>query len=140
MERKQLEILVIEDDDVDVICLRRAFSKTQTDAVLHFASDGLEALEMLNGEGRKPLDILPTLILLDLNMPKMGGLEFLQAMRKEAGLKKIPVFVLTTSRQERDVQGAYMHNVAGYIVKPMSTAEFQGTLQTLIEYWDICEF
>jgi CheY-like chemotaxis protein len=80
------------------------------------------------------------MVLLDLNMPRMNGIEFLEAIRQDPQLKTVPVVVLTTSSAEEDRLNAYRHNVAGYIVKPVQFDSFAHTMATLTEYWNLCEF
>jgi CheY-like chemotaxis protein len=141
MEMLMINILLVEDDQVDVMNVQRAFKKGHIKNPLYVAGDGLAALEMLRGNG----DILPLvpverrLILLDLNMPKMNGIEFLQAMRNDAQLKQIPVVVLTTSNTDQDRVNAYNLNVAGYLLKPVTFNTFVDTMTTLNQYWALCE-
>ena len=136
MINQPLNILLVEDDQVDVMNVKRAFEKNHITNPLFVAGDGLEALEKLrNGEvpqGRR-------LVLLDLNMPKMNGIEFLNELRKDANLAAIPVVVLTTSNNERDKIEAYNLNVAGYLVKPVTFGEFSELMVTLNKYWTLVE-
>jgi CheY-like chemotaxis protein len=99
----------------------------------------LKALEMLKAlkDNNQPI---PKIILLDLNMPRMGGIEFLTELRKDEGLKDISVFVMTTSSEETDIVDAYRLNVAGYIVKPLSIETFINAVSTLNNYWTLCEY
>ena len=136
-----LNILLIEDDEVDVMTVKRAFKKGNIMNPLYIAGDGLEALAMLRGEAGKP-SLIPSdrrIILLDLNMPKMNGLEFLKALRSDATLGHIPVVVLTTSNEEKDRSQAYHLNVAGYILKPISFNAFVELMVMLNDYWTRCE-
>ncbi|NJK49039.1 response regulator [Candidatus Gracilibacteria bacterium] len=141
MNDKGLHILLVEDDEVDVMNVKRALKKNNISNPLYIASNGLEALTMLRGEdGHSP--VVPPhrrLILLDLNMPKMGGIEFLQVLRTDSDLKGIPVVVLTTSNQDRDRIEAYQLNVAGYMLKPVTFQNFVETMATLNNYWTLCE-
>jgi len=136
MINQPLNILLVEDDQVDVMNVKRAFEKNHITNPLFVAGDGLEALEKLrNGEvpqGRR-------LVLLDLNMPKMNGIEFLNELRKDANLAATPVVVLTTSNNERDKIEAYNLNVAGYLVKPVTFGEFSELMVTLNKYWTLVE-
>ena len=136
-----MNILLVEDDEVDIMNVKRAFEKNKITNPLYIASDGLEALEMLRSqEGHPPL--IPAnrrLILLDLNMPRMSGIEFLQALRSDPELKRIPVVVLTTSNQDQDRMKAYQLNVAGYMLKPVLFPHFLETMETLNKYWSLCE-
>ena len=133
---KMTNILLVEDDEVDVMNVRRAFKKNNIANPLHVASNGLEALEML----RSPAMARERrLILLDLNMPRMNGIEFLRELRADAELRAIPVVVLTTSNEEKDRVEAYNLNVAGYIVKPVTLINFVETMATLNKYWTLSE-
>ncbi|MDP9348036.1 MAG: response regulator [Gemmatimonadota bacterium] len=131
-----LNILLVEDDEVDVMNVRRAFKKANICNPLYVAGNGLEGLEMLRG------DQIPRerrLILLDLNMPKMNGIEFLRALRADEELRHTPVVVLTTSDDERDRVDAYNLSVAGYILKPVTFANFVEAMATLNKYWTLVE-
>jgi len=136
-----VNILLIEDDQVDVMNVQRAFRKGHITNPLYVAENGLEALEMLRGkEGCPPM--IPAnrrLILLDLNMPKMSGIEFLQALRNDPKLKQIPVVVLTTSNEDEDRVNAYNLNVAGYLLKPITFSTFVEVMLALNKYWTLCE-
>jgi hypothetical protein len=136
-----LNILLVEDDEVDVMNVRRAFRKENIPNPLYVASNGLEALDILRGKGEQ-LPAIPVerrLILLDLNMPKMGGIEFLQALRADPELKSTPVVVLTTSNADQDRLSAYNFNIAGYLLKPVTFATFVEVMATLNKYWALCE-
>ena len=142
MSNQLLHILLVEDDEVDIMNVKRAFKKNKIQNPLHIANNGLQALAMLKGkeeEGIKKLSPLPKVILLDLNMPKMGGLEFLQEIRKDPELKILSVFVMTTSDEESDKFAAYNLNVAGYILKPLSFERFVEAVSILNHYWTLCE-
>lgn len=141
MNEKAINILLVEDDEVDVMNVKRAFKKGNISNPLHFASNGLEALAMLRGKSNSSLPIPAhrRLILLDLNMPRMNGLEFLDVLRNDPDLNTIPVVVLTTSDEDRDRVEAYNYNVAGYILKPVNFSNFKETMITLNHYWTQCE-
>jgi CheY-like chemotaxis protein len=133
---KMLNVLLVEDDEVDVMNVRRAFKKNNICNPLWVAGNGLEALEMLRGSDI-PRD--RRLILLDLNMPKMNGIEFLRELRADPELKLIPVVVLTTSDDERDRVEAYNLSVSGYILKPVTLVNFVEAMATLNKYWTLVE-
>jgi CheY-like chemotaxis protein len=135
-EEKMLNILLLEDDDVDVMNVNRAFKKNNICNPLWVAGNGLEGLEMLRGN-EIPRD--RRLVLLDLNMPKMNGIEFLRELRADPELRAIPVVVLTTSDDERDRVEAYHLNVAGYILKPVTLVNFVEAMATLNKYWTLVE-
>ncbi len=139
---KLLKILLVEDDEVDIMNVKRAFKKNKISNPLFIAKNGLEALWMLRGnkeENIEKIEPLPKVILLDLNMPKMGGLEFLHEIRNDPQLKSISVFVMTTSDEESDKVTAYKFNVAGYILKPLSFERFVQAVSILNHYWKLCE-
>lgn len=133
---KPLNILLVEDDQVDVMNVQRAFKKSRITNPLWVAENGIEALDKLRG-GKIPLHRL--LVLLDLNMPKMNGIEFLKEVRADEELRHLPVVVLTTSDDERDRIEAYHLNVAGYIVKPVTFMNFVEAMTTLNKYWMLVE-
>jgi CheY-like chemotaxis protein len=132
---RPLEILLVEDDAVDVMNVRRAFSKNKLTNVIHEAKNGLEALEVLRN-GTLPARHL---VLLDLNMPKMNGIEFLRVLRADPNLQTTSVVVLTTSNEERDKVEAYKLNVAGYLLKPVTFPSFVDLMATLNKYWTLVE-
>jgi len=141
MEEKSINILLVEDDEVDVMNIKRAFKKSKISNPLFVASNGLDALAMLRSEaGQEPkMPAARRLILLDLNMPKMSGIEFLHELRADPALRMTPVIVLTTSNQDRDRVEAYKLNVAGYILKPVTFVNFAEAILTLNKYWMLCE-
>ena len=140
MKDSTVTILLVEDDDVDVMNVQRAFKKNNITNPLVVAGNGLEALAVLRGEaGQEPINKLPALILLDINMPKMNGIEFLTELRADPALKSLSVIVLTTSNEERDKVAAYDLNVAGYILKPVETDDLIKAIGTLKLYWSLNE-
>lgn len=132
----KINILLVEDDQVDVMNVRRAFEKNRITNPLWVARDGVEALEMLE-RAEVPKERL--LVLLDLNMPRMNGIELLREIRGRDDLRHLPVVVLTTSDDERDRIDAYNLNVAGYILKPVTFFNFVETMATLNKYWTLVE-
>jgi CheY-like chemotaxis protein len=133
---KLLNILLVEDDEVDVMNVRRAFQKNHITNPLFVATNGVDALEQLRG-GKIPRD--RRLVLLDLNMPQMNGIEFLREIRRDPDLNLLPVVVLTTSNDERDRIEAYNLNVAGYLLKPVTFANFCDVMAALNKYWALVE-
>lgn len=141
MEERIINILLVEDDEVDVMNVKRAFKKYKITNPLFIAGNGIEALELLRSQNGKP-PVVPEsrrLILLDLNMPKMNGLEFLEELRQDDRLKRSPVIVLTTSDEDKDRIEAYNLNVAGYILKPVAFVNFAEVMVALNKYWALCE-
>jgi CheY-like chemotaxis protein len=135
LERK-LNIFLVDDDELDVMNVQRAFRKFSSQYPLFVAHDGVDALRMLrSGE-------IPTnrrIILLDLNMPRMGGIEFLRELRADPKLHSSSVIVLTTSAEDRDRVEAYNLNVAGYLVKPVTLSAFSDIMSALTKYWSLNE-
>ncbi|MBC5838267.1 response regulator [Flavobacterium sp. F-392] len=135
MISKLVNILLVEDDEVDVMNVKRAFSKNKIENPLYVAGNGVEALALLND----PDVPMPKIIILDINMPKMNGIEFLRLVRQNDKFKNISVFVMTTSNEDSDKINAYDLNVAGYILKPLSFEKFLSSVSTLKDYWKLCE-
>lgn len=136
MADKVLNILLVDDDEVDVMNVKRAFQRANIANPLFVAGNGIEALETLRS-GTMPAH--NRLVLLDLNMPKMNGLEFLRALRADAALALTTVVVLTTSNEDRDKVDAYNLNVAGYLLKPVTFINFVDVMATLNKYWTLVE-
>lgn len=133
MTLRPINVLLVEDDELDVMNIRRAFRNSKGVRSVTVARDGEEALHKLRG-GEVPRERL--LCLLDLNMPRMNGIEFLEAIRADEDLCRLPVVVLTTSSDARDRSAAYDHNVAGYMVKPVSRDSFLEGMRSLEDYWE----
>jgi CheY-like chemotaxis protein len=132
MTTNQVSILLVEDDYLDIMNVERELKKLNINLPLHVARNGREALNMLRGEnGATKISPLPSVVLLDINMPKMNGIEFLDAVRKDPELKDLNVFVTTTSNEESDRLAAQNLKATGYIVKPLSFDKFGGTDSTL---------
>ena len=136
LEKKILHILLVEDDEVDVLNVRRSFDKNKITNPLYVAFNGIQGLEMLR-TGEVPKN--RRLVLLDLNMPRMNGIEFLRELRKDSELRSIPVVVLTTSDAEKDKIEAFDLNVAGYLVKPVTFPGFAELMATLNKYWTLVD-
>lgn len=134
-----VNILLVEDDEVDIMNVQRAFKKNNISNPLHIARNGIEALEALQGKNPSMIIPMPRVVLLDINMPRMGGIEFLTELRKHPELRSISVFVMTTSNEESDKIAAYDLNVAGYILKPLSFEGFTSAIAILNHYWHLCE-
>ncbi len=128
-------ILLVEDDLVDQMLFQRASKALGIRNRTYVAANGEEALRLLRNEDNEK----PSLILLDLNMPKMNGLEFLKAVKNDAALKKIPVVVLTTSKEEKDIRESFSLGIAGYMVKPVDYSKFVEIVRTVYGYWTLSE-
>ncbi len=135
-DTKMLNILLVEDDEVDVMNVRRAFKKNHIVNPLFVAGNGIEALDVLRG-GKVPKE--RRIVLLDLNMPRMNGIEFLRELRADPELRSTTVVVLTTSNDERDKVDAYDLNVAGYLLKPVTFSNFCDVMAALNRYWALVE-
>lgn len=134
-------ILLVEDDEIDIQNIRRAFKKHNVVHPLHIARNGVEALDKLYGRNNEQkLEPQPKIILLDINMPKMNGIEFLTHLRQDPVLHPAMVFILTTSNEERDKMAAYDLNVAGYLLKPVQCSDFMDVIYVLNQYWALMEF
>jgi len=140
MQDNKISILLVEDDEVDVMNIQRAFKKNHITNPMHIAGNGLEALAKLRGmDGQEKLNPTPKIVLLDINMPKMNGIEFLTKLRADPELRAISVFVLTTSDEEKDRVAAYNMNVAGYILKPVEPGKFMEAVKALDVFWSLIE-
>ena len=140
LEPRTAQLLHVEDDDLCIMGLVRAFKKAKIANPVSFAHDGIDALEMLRGTNGRPRFPRPFLILLDLNMPRMDGIEFLKELRKDENLKKSIVFIMTTSDTDEDKVKAYNLGVAGYILKTNPANAFLEATALLGTYWRVVEF
>lgn len=128
--KKKLTILFIEDDMIEVMKLNRTISSLQLPHQIIEAKNGEEALVRLEKK-----DQLPDIIFLDLNMPKMNGIEFLKILKADEVLKYIPTIILTTSSNRRDLLECYKIGIAGYIIKPLKYEEYVEKLKSALDYW-----
>lgn len=135
MKNSDKPILLVEDDQVDVMTVKRALKEVKVTNPLVNLENGEEALKYL----RNPDNTKPCIILLDLNMPIMNGIEFLKVMKHDALLKRIPVVVLTTSEEEQDKISSFDLGVAGYMAKPVDYRQFVEVMRTFDAYWTISE-
>jgi CheY-like chemotaxis protein len=139
-EPKTVQLLHVEDDDLCLMGLNRAFKAAKIANPVNFAHDGIDALDMLRGTNGRPRLPRPFVVLLDLNMPRMDGIEFLKELRKDEELKKSIVFVMTTSDADEDKVKAYDLGVAGYILKSNPANAFLEATALLDVYWRVVEF
>ncbi|WP_034257020.1 response regulator [Adhaeribacter aquaticus] len=139
MENKLTNILLIEDDEVDIQNILRAFKINNITANLHLAKNGKEALEMLTGKGAPIIKPTPNIILLDIKMPVMDGLDFLKVLREYPELKSCSIYILTSYNEEELKARAYNLNVAGYILKSSDQAELVQKIKYLKDYWQLIE-
>jgi CheY-like chemotaxis protein len=140
MNHRPVTILLVEDDKVDVMAIRRSFRELKIANPLIEAGNGVEALERLRGQNGFDKLPSPCLVLLDLNMPRMNGLEFLEEVRHDPDLRRTIIFVMTTSRADEDRTSAYDKNVAGYVLKERAGEAFLDSVRMLNSYWLLVEF
>jgi len=140
MHTKPVNILLVEDDSIDVKAFQRAMTKLKIGNPIHICRDGQEGLEFLQEKFTSDLDNAPSLLILDINMPRMNGLELLKMIREDDKLRHLIVFVLTTSNDERDKFEAYNLNVAGYMLKSDMGNSFIRAVELVDNYWRVVEF
>jgi CheY-like chemotaxis protein len=124
-------ILLVEDDTVDAMTVKRALRDLKVSNPVAHVTDGEEALGHLKATDKPK----PCLILLDINMPRMNGIEFLKVVKTDAALQRIPVIMLTTSTNDRDIIQSFHLSAAGYMVKPVDYKQFVETMRTIDAYW-----
>lgn len=134
--RNNRDILVVEDDRVDAMTIERVFKQLGLANRIIFCTDGVEGIEYLQNE----CSTLPAIVLLDINMPRMNGIEFLRIIRNDPEFKKLPVVILTTSGEERDKIDSFELGISGYMVKPVDYDEFVKMIQVIVQYWRLSEF
>ncbi|HSB55362.1 MAG TPA: response regulator [Gemmatimonadales bacterium] len=137
MIRRPIDILVVDDSEDAVVLTREAFEATEALRIAHVAGDGMEALRYLRHEAPFERVRRPGLILLDLNMPGLNGIETLRAIKRDPALRHIPVIVLTVSDQPSDIRAAYAEGAAGYVRKPDDFEAFAGVVRELQDYWTL---
>ena len=132
--KKGLKVMLIEDDMIEVMKLNRTISKLKLEHKIIEANNGEEALNLLSHK-----DNLPNLILLDLNMPKINGIEFLSTLKNDENLKHIPTVILTTSSNQKDLDECFKIGVSGYVLKPLKYEVYVKKIETILSYWSINE-
>jgi len=140
MKDSVVTILLVDDDKVDTMAVRRSFRELNITNPVIATRNGIEALECLRGENGHEKVPSPCLVLLDLNMPRMGGIEFLGELRNDPALRRTVVVVMTTSEAEEDRVRAYDKNVAGYVLKHRPGQSFLDSIGMLQHYWRTIEF
>lgn len=135
LDIKLFEILLLEDEPADAHLVRISLRDARVHCRLHHVLDGREGVDFLHREPPYQDAPRPDLILLDLNMPRMNGREFLAAIKAEEALCDIPVVVLTTSEVERDVEASFKNGASGYITKPVDIEQFTAAIAQLSDYW-----
>jgi CheY-like chemotaxis protein len=129
-----MNILFIEDDNIETMKLQRTVSKLETKHNITEAKNGEEALNFLKSDSD-----LPDIILLDLNMPKMSGIEFLQILKEDDVIKYLPTIILTTSENRADLLECYKIGIAGYILKPLKYEDYASKITKVLDYWEVNE-
>lgn len=137
---KPMNILLVEDDDVAAESVQRGLERSGVNFPVTVAIDGLDALDILRGRHATARIAKPYIVLLDLNMPRMNGFEFLQELRHDDRLKESIIFVLTTSDSDSDRSKAYHENIAGYMVKSAVGPQFSKLVHLLKDYYDSVSF
>jgi CheY-like chemotaxis protein len=138
-ETKPLNILLVEDDDGDAKALQRAFQKARIANPIRRALDGIDALDILRGNNGQNKLPNPSILLIDLNMPRMNGIQLVQAIREDEDLRQSIVFILTTSKRDEDKTAVYDLNVTGYIVKATAGQDFLNLVSLMDCYWRVVE-
>ena len=127
-------ILLLEDDVVDVMTIKRAIKQLSISNKLLVKENGVEGVEYLEN-----CDALPGIIFLDINMPKMNGIEFLEIIKKNKDWAQIPIVVLTTSKDQQDKFATFSKGISGYMVKPVDYPQFKDMISTIKDYWNLSE-
>jgi CheY-like chemotaxis protein len=136
---RTVNVLLVDDDDGDAKSVQRAFKSARIANPITRAIDGIDALDILRGTNGKTKLASPHLLLVDLNMPRMNGIELVESLRRDDELHNCIVFMLTTSNRDEDKLAAYDSNVAGYIVKERAGQDFQRLIDMMQGYWRIVE-
>ncbi|MFQ3181290.1 MAG: CheY-like chemotaxis protein [Polaribacter sp.] len=132
--KKQLNVLLVEDNLIEVMKMRRAVSLLDLKHNIRVANNGEDALQTLEDKSK-----FPDLILLDLNMPKVGGIEFLSILKKNDNIKHIPTVILTTSDNQKDLEECYRLGVSGYVLKPLKYDDYVEKIKKVLSYWSMNE-
>jgi CheY-like chemotaxis protein len=131
---KSLNILLIEDDEIEVMKFNRVLKTIESNHKIIEANNGEEAVQIL-----KEKEIIPDIIILDLNMPRINGIEFLGILKKDSELKYIPAIILTTSNNHTDILECYKIGIAGYVLKPLKYEDYVDRIKKMLDYWSINE-
>lgn len=132
---KEIEILLVEDNPGDVDLILMAFSESRLKNKIHVATDGQEALDYILKKAPYDMRIEPDIILLDINLPKVSGIEVLRQIKEDVNYKKIPVIILTTSDADRDIIEAYEKHANAYLNKPIDFVEFVRVIKSIEDFW-----
>lgn len=133
MHKEKLKILLVEDDRIEILKFKRSVSNIIDDYDLSLSNNGKEAFIEIDKE-------IPDLIILDLNMPDTNGIEFLTILKNDDELKHIPVIILTTSNNDKDISECYRLGIAGYVLKPLKYDDYESKIKAVLRYWSLNEF
>lgn len=133
MHKEKLKILLVEDDRIEILKFKRSVSNIINDYDLSLSNNGKEAFIEIDKE-------IPDLIILDLNMPDTNGIEFLTILKNDEELKHIPVIILTTSNNDKDISECYRLGIAGYVLKPLKYDDYESKIKAVLRYWNLNEF
>jgi CheY-like chemotaxis protein len=136
---RMANILLVDDDDGDAKAVERAFQEAEIKNPLLRATDGLDALDILRGTNGRAKIAAPYLLLVDINMPRMNGIDLIKELRQDDELRKSIAFMLTTSSRDEDKSAAYDENVAGYIVKEHAGDDFENLIGLMQGYWRVVQ-
>ena len=131
---KNLKVLLIEDNLIEIMKMKRTLSLLKLEHIFQEAKNGEEALDILKDKGN-----YPDLILLDLNMPKLSGIEFLSILKNNKDIQHIPTVILTTSDNQKDLEECYRIGVSGYIIKPLKYDDYVKKIESVLSYWSVNE-
>jgi chemotaxis family two-component system response regulator Rcp1 len=131
----EIQILLVEDNEGDILLTLEAFKELKVNNSVAVVKDGAEAIEFLKMEGQYSGRVLPHLILLDINMPRLNGIEVLDFIKKDEKLKKIPVVMLTTSSSESDISECYAKSANCFVTKPLEFGKFLAVIQSIEAFW-----
>ena len=131
---KNLKVLLIEDNLIEIMKMKRTLSLLKLEHIFQEAKNGEEALDILKDKGN-----YPDLILLDLNMPKLSGIEFLSILKNNKDIQHIPTVILTTSDNQKDLEECYKIGVSGYVLKPLKYDDYVKKIESVLSYWSINE-
>ncbi len=131
---KTLRVLLVEDNLIEIMKMKRTISLLKLNHIIHEVKNGEDALEFLKDRSK-----IPDIILLDLNMPKINGIEFLKIIKANDDLKHIPTIILTTSSNQKDILECYNTGMSGYVLKPLKYEDYVKKIETVLSYWSINE-
>lgn len=133
MHKDKLKILLVEDDRIEILKFKRSISNIVDNYDLSLSTNGKEAFLEIDKE-------IPDLVILDLNMPDTNGIEFLTILKNDEELKHIPVIILTTSNNDKDISECYRLGIAGYVLKPLKYDDYESKIKAILRYWSLNEF